>query len=624
MKLSLIVLAASVAASSAGNLRTLKGSNKGATAKEAAEDNVFLESAASKQANATVEEGVEPEPIAFSTAKIETAKKKKPKKPENSRVKDAKEGKENAKKSLPYAYTPPSAQQCLEALGNTLTNDQIRWTFTSWTLPQLAADGWAFEGVPRPDLRSPTRYWSELCNGDPICEIACPTEQVKITGPHDTDPEYATFQSEVFNTAQNETFRDDPAVVLEAYVPGTPEEREEFLEENVAGIGIFSRADYDADSIENGGHLISVDTPDLSSDLVVAYIMPMTAQTCILSLGGSLTYDQLRWAFTSYSLAELQADGWDFTGVPNPDFISPTRYWSELCDVSVVDNPCIKACPARQVKIAGLNSTSVVYGEFKSAILTGPDESFRDDATKVENPYVEFTTAEEAIKYAKEHNDALVLVDFGHYLEESDKLTGTTIAVDGSSDGVRPDYKTVVRAPSYPLNTTIITYGVSPKTAKTCVAALGGSLSIPRLRWCFTDYSLGELIADGWDFVGEVDNADLYNPTRYWDELCDQNSPSGLGCLNACATKQVGVAGRNSSTSTAVSDVETFILTGTGEGLRTSPIFEPYAPVPAGDEISQYTYDNPLTLTIIDNNEIDRKFVNPVSNDTSGIIAVAI
>ena len=55
-------------------------------------------------------------------------------------------------------------------------------------------------------------------------------------------------------------------------------------------------------------------TPTPFPSALITFVYSMTAETCMFTLR-KLSLPQLCWAFTDWSLTQLQADGWDFTGV---------------------------------------------------------------------------------------------------------------------------------------------------------------------------------------------------------------------------------------------------------------------------------------------------------------------
>lgn len=74
------------------------------------------------------------------------------------------------------------------------------------------------------------------------------------------------------------------------------------------------------------------------------------AARCVQSLGG-LTTDQLRWIYSSYGSAALNATGWNPSALANSDGDDSTHLWSELS----------ADCPAVEIKIAGADSESGTY-----------------------------------------------------------------------------------------------------------------------------------------------------------------------------------------------------------------------------------------------------------------------
>jgi len=488
----------------------------------------------------------------------------------------------------------PSAEACIEALGGSLSRDVLRWAFTSFSLKELNADGWNFEGVPRPDYISATRYWSELCDGSPECDAVCPSEQVVIAGPAAGSDLYEEFKSEIL-TGAGETFRTTDGDILEPYVGfEDPDDLAEFLETHINAIGILDDA-----TLSKHKPLEDVPVPSPLPSALIAVAHPMTAETCMFALGG-LSIAQLRWAFTDWTLKELQADGWDFTGVPTPDFISETRYWSELCEVG---QPCESACPARQVKIAGPKEGTALYEDFKKIVLTGEGETFRTVGGHVIDPYVS-GSPEEVTLYLKENVDAVGVIKFKKYIDVSDQITASPITLqDGSGDYVTPSWVTIPPGVgynkgdgSYPLGLAVVAVGAPLKTAKTCTYAIsgGGGLTVSQLRWAFTSYTLKELVDNGWAFAGEVPSPDLVSDTRYWSELCD----GSVGCVRVCAAKQVVVAGAEPGT--AVYDsFAAKVLPGPGETYRTLPILEPYVGGGTDEQIALTVADK-LAVTVFD------------------------
>jgi ABC-type phosphate transport system substrate-binding protein len=96
---------------------------------------------------------------------------------------------------------------------------------------------------------------------------------------------------------------------------------------------------------------------------------------CIKKLG-CLSKDVLRWMYSNYTVSQLLSNGWTNV-LPNSDGSDSTHLWSELDS----------ACSAKEISIAGTDSTSGEYDFFKSSILTGTYEGFRSSFV----PYVDKT-----------------------------------------------------------------------------------------------------------------------------------------------------------------------------------------------------------------------------------------
>ena len=82
-------------------------------------------------------------------------------------------------------------------------------------------------------------------------------------------------------------------------------------------------------------------------------------QKCIAALG-CLTFDQLRWIFSSYTRAGLLANGWSASALANSDGNDKTHLYSELS----------KSCPAAEIKLTGPTSVFGTYTYFLETILT--------------------------------------------------------------------------------------------------------------------------------------------------------------------------------------------------------------------------------------------------------------
>lgn len=101
--------------------------------------------------------------------------------------------------------------------------------------------------------------------------------------------------------------------------------------------------------------------------ITFAFSLNGAAAKCLPTLAGKgLTVDQLRWMYSSYTYAQLVANGWDKTSLPNYDGNDATHYWSELGG---------SGCPAVEIFIAGSPNVAGTYQYFVSTTMTGVGET---------------------------------------------------------------------------------------------------------------------------------------------------------------------------------------------------------------------------------------------------------
>ena len=116
------------------------------------------------------------------------------------------------------------------------------------------------------------------------------------------------------------------------------------------------------------------------------------AATCIKILNG-LTFDQLRWIFTSYDESELVQHEWDSSSVPFSDNDNSTHLWSEL-------NP---SCAEEEIRIAITDNESSNL-LFKELIFVGVDETF---ASNRKDASVNTTTNEDLVQFILDSENAI-------------------------------------------------------------------------------------------------------------------------------------------------------------------------------------------------------------------------
>ena len=99
--------------------------------------------------------------------------------------------------------------------------------------------------------------------------------------------------------------------------------------------------------------------------LVVILKKSSLPDVCIAALGG-LTFAQLRWVFSSYTVAQLTATGWPASALVNSDGNDNTHLYSEISP----------ACPATEIKLVGPSLALSSYSYFFETIFTGIGETF--------------------------------------------------------------------------------------------------------------------------------------------------------------------------------------------------------------------------------------------------------
>lgn len=154
--------------------------------------------------------------------------------------------------------------------------------------------------------------------------------------------------------------------------------------------------------------------------LTVASVAGGYGANCMRLLGG-LTIDQVRWIFSSYTVAKLTSTGWDPTSLKNSDNNDTTHLWSELD----------AGCRATEIKIAGRDLQSGTAGSFRDAVFKDArnGETFgsnRKDGyfnSSVDRDVVNFVQTSSELEYG----DAVAYFGFSFYLNEGASLYGSPI-----------------------------------------------------------------------------------------------------------------------------------------------------------------------------------------------------
>lgn len=138
------------------------------------------------------------------------------------------------------------------------------------------------------------------------------------------------------------------------------------------------------------------------------------AHDCVIALGG-LTFDQLRWIYSSASVEELTASGWDVTSVPNLDGNNDSYLWSELSE----------NCAAEEILIAGPDALSGTFDFFGEVLFSADDETFDTDR------YFNSVDDEEIVEYLIANEGAIGYFGFA-FVAQNDFVDPVAI-FDGSS-----------------------------------------------------------------------------------------------------------------------------------------------------------------------------------------------
>ncbi len=114
------------------------------------------------------------------------------------------------------------------------------------------------------------------------------------------------------------------------------------------------------------------------------------AAECLELLGGGLSKDQLRWMYSSFSVKELIATGWDPSSVPFLDEDDNTHLWSEMHE----------NCTSKEISLAAEENNAEQQGNtgaiayFNERILGNRGEVMRDHfSSNVQDDLDEFLQA---------------------------------------------------------------------------------------------------------------------------------------------------------------------------------------------------------------------------------------
>lgn len=148
--------------------------------------------------------------------------------------------------------------------------------------------------------------------------------------------------------------------------------------------------------------------------LAVVMATGSAGSECVAGMGG-LTPDQLRWIYSSYTIAELRATDWNASSVPNSDGDDDTHLWSELN----------ATCPAAEIKLAGPDSSSTSYEYFLGTVLS--DSTNGEAFGEREDGYFNSTDVSEIVEYLQSDETVIAFISLASFVEDNTALYGAPI-----------------------------------------------------------------------------------------------------------------------------------------------------------------------------------------------------
>jgi ABC-type phosphate transport system substrate-binding protein len=190
-------------------------------------------------------------------------------------------------------------------------------------------------------------------------------------------------------------------------------------------IGTMSRAwrDNEATTVDNwnyqcklGDSTRSVIQLDVAVDAIAVIVKKGgIADSCVKLLGGGLTQDQVRWIFSSYTIAQLKMTGWKETALAKGSG-STDNLWNSLH----------KGCNPSEINIAGRELISGTTEYFRDKILkdAANGETFDDTGLR---KFFTSTVDDVLMNYVANDASAIGFVGLVWYQSFTDKLNAIAI-----------------------------------------------------------------------------------------------------------------------------------------------------------------------------------------------------
>jgi ABC-type phosphate transport system substrate-binding protein len=164
-----------------------------------------------------------------------------------------------------------------------------------------------------------------------------------------------------------------------------------------------------------------------------------TAAQCISKLGNSVSLDQLRWMFSSFTMSQLLVRGFDPKAVPFWNDDDSTHLWSELND----------NCTKEEIQLAWVDLEQHAYDYLDEQIFTGMEEKIdtqRGDAHG-------FQQLETIADYLENHGEAIAFIQIGNLA--SQEILGHAGRVTSVSIGGALPSADAFESHAYPLSKTV-------------------------------------------------------------------------------------------------------------------------------------------------------------------------
>jgi len=424
-----------------------------------------------------------------------------------------------------------ASMDCLYQL-ETLSLDQLRWIFSSFTENELIEDGWNPASVPNADGDPTTHLWSEL---NPACEAT----EIIIAGPPVDSGSALLFDELVFGTSTTETFDVERPGSFFSGVDNA--ELVDFLTSNDAAIGffdigfIFTTLDVEKlalVSLNVDGEIFKATVDALESG---EYPMSRLLYYSLYNDRASLEITRNLVEFIFSEDGDLVTKDNGYWPLPeSKKMIMTTRIQSKSgIPKSTIESYC--GPPGGTISIAGSSTVkpiaelwSEIYSTFCDVEITVEGGGSSNGAGRVcgdEERGMPVDIGDMSREW--QDSEATSYKGFVYECLEGD-VTRSAIQVDVAIDGL-----TVAVAHS--------------GHAYECIQILGG-LTTDQLRWIYSSYSDQELEDSGWD-PQSVPNNDGDSLTHRWSELNE-----------GCADIEIRIAGPDDASGTYEYFLETIMI----------------------------------------------------------------